>query len=205
MNVGTVESADTTRKTFGGFERKAQIQGMQRMLTILTRRNQQMLNQKLKSVNSGWGLLDVDALQQQESEWIKIGVDTGAGKTAWPQSVTYGKKLPGLLTSLSAQRLESLSNVARDCTLKVVATIGVTSEFEGSSAGVNHCCLLESTRRWVESLLYGDKMLHVPQRIECCQESRCVDPPEGDEIHNTTVVQLLCKENNVYNIYMKPR
>ena len=26
--------------------------------------------------------LDVDALQQQESEWIKIGVDTGAGKTA---------------------------------------------------------------------------------------------------------------------------
>ena len=30
-----------------------------------------------------------------ESEWIKIGVDTGAGKTAWPQSVTYGKKLPG--------------------------------------------------------------------------------------------------------------
>ena len=39
--------------------------------------------------------LDVDALQQQGSEWIKIGVDTGAGKTAWPQSVTYGKKLPG--------------------------------------------------------------------------------------------------------------
>ena len=36
--------------------------------------------------------LDVDALQQRESEWIKIGVDTGAGKTAWPQSVTYGKK-----------------------------------------------------------------------------------------------------------------
>ena len=28
--------------------------------------------------------LDVDALQHQASEWIKIGVDTGAGKTAWP-------------------------------------------------------------------------------------------------------------------------
>ena len=39
--------------------------------------------------------LDVDALQQQGSEWIKIGVDTGAGKTAWPQSVRLGKKLPG--------------------------------------------------------------------------------------------------------------
>ena len=39
------------------------------------------------------GFLDVDA--QQESEWIKNGVDTGAGKTVWPQSVTYGKKFPG--------------------------------------------------------------------------------------------------------------
>ena len=29
------------------------------------------------------------------SEWIKIGVDTGAGKTAWPQSITYGTKIPG--------------------------------------------------------------------------------------------------------------
>ena len=39
--------------------------------------------------------LDVDIVEVQRSEWIKIGVDTGAGKTAWPQSVTYGKKLPG--------------------------------------------------------------------------------------------------------------
>ena len=45
--------------------------------------------------------LDVDALQQQESEWmrgsewIKLGVDTGAGKTAWPQSITYGTTIPG--------------------------------------------------------------------------------------------------------------
>ena len=44
--------------------------------------------------------LDVDALKQQPekmrgSEWIKIGVDTGAGKTAWPQSITYGTTIPG--------------------------------------------------------------------------------------------------------------
>ena len=41
------------------------------------------------------GYLDVDTVEVQGSEWIKIGVDTGPGKTAWPQSVTYGKKLPG--------------------------------------------------------------------------------------------------------------
>ena len=43
--------------------------------------------------------LNVDALQESEkvrgSEWIKIGVDTGAGKTAWPQSITYGTMIPG--------------------------------------------------------------------------------------------------------------
>ena len=43
--------------------------------------------------------LNVDALLESEkvrgSEWIKIGVDTGAGKTAWPQSITYGTTIPG--------------------------------------------------------------------------------------------------------------
>ena len=44
--------------------------------------------------------LNVDALQQESekmrgSEWIKIGVDTGAGKTAWPQRITYGTTIPG--------------------------------------------------------------------------------------------------------------
>ena len=43
---------------------------------------------------------NVDALQQESekmrgSEWIKIGVDTGAGKTAWPQSITYGTTILG--------------------------------------------------------------------------------------------------------------
>ena len=38
--------------------------------------------------------LNVDALQESEkmrgSEWIKVGVGTGAGKTAWPQSIACG-------------------------------------------------------------------------------------------------------------------
>ena len=39
--------------------------------------------------------LDAHAVQVRGSEWIKIGVDTGAGKTAWPQSITYGRTIPG--------------------------------------------------------------------------------------------------------------
>ena len=52
--------------------------------------------------------LDADANEVRESEWINIGVDTGAGKTAWPQSVTYGKRVPGdvHLTFLHSHRGE---------------------------------------------------------------------------------------------------
>ena len=43
--------------------------------------------------------LNVDARQESEkmqgSEWIKIGVDTGAGKTAWPESIAYGTRMLG--------------------------------------------------------------------------------------------------------------
>ena len=40
--------------------------------------------------------LNVDALQDSEKvRGSKIGVDTGAGKTAWPQSITYGTTIPG--------------------------------------------------------------------------------------------------------------
>ena len=64
-----------------------------------------------------------------------------------------GRSFLAMLTSLSAQRLGSLSTLVRDCTLKV-ATIGESiSEFEVFKRRcVNHCCLLVSTRRWVESL-----------------------------------------------------
>ena len=135
--------------------------------------------------------LDVDALQQQESEWIKIGVDTGAGKTAWPQSVTYGKKLPGhfdltfrlestqvqerrhgprmshtgrsflaMLTSLSAQQLESSSNLVSDCTLKV-ATIGsVNLRVRGVQAPVwaTVVCWRVHDDRWSYSLVWSTEV-----------------------------------------------
>ena len=39
--------------------------------------------------------LDADVVEVRESAWIKIGVDTGSGKTAWSQSVTDGITIPG--------------------------------------------------------------------------------------------------------------
>ena len=49
---------------------------------------------------------DADAFEMQEPDRIKIGVDTDAGKTAWPHRVPYGKTIPGnSVTLLSAQQL----------------------------------------------------------------------------------------------------
>ena len=65
LNVGIVESADTSRKTVGARRTPTK----------------------------------VDATDAHNLDSTKpanlIGVDTGAGKTAWSQSVTYGKKLLG--------------------------------------------------------------------------------------------------------------
>ena len=100
------------------------------------------------------GFLDVDALQESEkvrgSEWIKIGVDTGAGKTACmaPRVSHTGRSFRASISEFEVFKCRCLS----------------------------HCCLLENTRRCVESL-----------------SSQC---------YGFTVTY---KENNVYNIYMKPR
>ena len=89
--------------------------------------------------------LNVDALQEMRgSEWIKIGVDTGAGKTAWPQSITYGTTIPGDSDLTFRTATGEMSKVATECMLWV-ATIGdPISEFEVfKHRCANHCCLLE--------------------------------------------------------------
>ena len=50
--------------------------------------------------------LDAHAVEVRGSEWIKIGVDTGAGKTARLQSM--GRRFLVTVISLSAQQLEGL-------------------------------------------------------------------------------------------------
>ena len=74
---------------------------------------------------------DANAVEVRESEWIKIGVDTGAGKTAWPQSITYGTTIPGDRDlTLRTATGELVVKVAKECMLRV-ATIGDRiSEFE---------------------------------------------------------------------------
>ena len=102
LNVGIVDDVDTTRKIVGS-----------RRTPKVVRRENTDPGVQLHNLDSKPSIvepeveideftmtyLNVDALQESEkvrgSEWIKIGVDTGAGKTAWPQSMTYGTTIPG--------------------------------------------------------------------------------------------------------------
>ena len=91
---------------------------------------------------------NVDALQESEkmrgSEWIKIGVDTGAGKTAWPQSITYGTMILGDSDLAFRTATGELVKGGKRCKLWVVTIGDPISEFEVfKDRCASHCCLLE--------------------------------------------------------------
>ena len=101
LNVGTVESADTTRKTVGARRTPTKVvrkestnPRMQRMLTILTPRNQQLLNQKLKSVNSRWVFSMLMHFNSKSLNGSRLESTQVQERRHGPR-VTYGKKLPG--------------------------------------------------------------------------------------------------------------
>ena len=131
------ESADITRKTVGARRTPTKVvrkgstnARMQRMLTILTRRNQQMLNQKLKSVDSAWVITTLILLMCKSLDGSRLDSTQVQERRHGPRVSRTERSFLTMLTSLSAQQLESLSSLASDCTLKV-ATVGESiSEFE---------------------------------------------------------------------------
>ena len=93
-NVGTVESAVTTLRTVGArrtrtkvVQRKNTNPRMQRMLTILTRRNHQMLNQKSKSVDSTCVTLVLMLLKCE-------GLNGSRLELTWVQERQHGPRAP---------------------------------------------------------------------------------------------------------------
>ena len=139
---------------------------------------------------------DANAVEVRESEWIKIGVDTGAGKTAWPQSVTYGKMIPG---DNDLTFLENLSRLASDYMSKV-ATIGKFEPFKRQSA--NHCCLLEFTTMGGVTVLYGDKgyMFHRGSNV-----AKKIGAWIQKEMRDSQYYGCTDAYQKMYNNYMKPR
>ena len=152
------------------------------------------------------GFLEVDALQQRESEWIKIGVDTGAGKTAWPQSITYGTTIPG--DSDLTFRTATGELVKGGKRMHVVGCDDWGSNLRVRGVQAPVCKPLLSVGEYTTmggiTVLYGDKgyMLHkgsnVAKKIDAWSQKEMRD----SQNYGCTVAY---KENNVYNIYLKPK
>ena len=95
----------------------------------------------------------------RESEGIKIGVDTGAGKTAWPQSITYGTMIPGESDLVFRTATGELVKSNNNCTLMVVTIGERVLEFVVFKAPVCKPLLSvgEYTTKGGVTVLYGNK------------------------------------------------
>ena len=154
--------------------------------------------------------LNVDALQESEkvrgSEWIKIGVDTGAGKTAWPQSITYGT-IPGDSDLTFRTATGELVRGGNRMQIEGCDDWGSNLRVRGVQGPVCKPLLSvgEYTTKGGVTVLYGDKGYMFHKRYECCKEDGCLGPEGVERFSIPKVVQLRKKKNNVYNIYMTPR
>ena len=153
--------------------------------------------------------LNVDALQQESEkmrgEWIKIGVETGAGKTAWPQSITYGTTIPG--DSDLTFRTATGELVKGGKLMHVVGCDDWRSNLRVRGVQAPVCKPLLSVGEYTTmggvTVLYGDKgyMFHKGSNV-AKNDARIQKELRDSQYRGCTVAY---KENNVFNIYMKPR
>ena len=140
------------------------------------------------------------------SEWIKIGLDTGAGKTAWPQSITYGTTIPGDCDLTFRTVTGELVKGGKRMQIVGCDDWGSNLRIRGVQAPV--CTPLLSVGEYTTmgevTVLHGDKghMFHkgsnVAKKIDAWVQKELRD----SQCRGCTVAY---KKNNVYNIYVKPR
>ena len=134
----------------------------------------------------------MDAVEVRESEKIKIGVDTGAGKTAWPQTATYGKRRPGDVDLTFRTATGEHAKSGRRLGVEGCATMGESiPEFEVSKRlCANHCCLLESAQRWAELQSCMVTMVTCPTRARMSRRRLKHGSRRRSALHNTTVAHM---------------
>ena len=153
--------------------------------------------------------LNVDAFQESEkmrgSEWVKIGVDTGAGKTAWPQSITYGTTILGDSDLTFRTATGELVNGGKRMHVEGCDDWGSNLRVRGVQAPVCKPLLSvgEYTTMGGVTVLCSDKgyMFHkgsnVAKKIDAWIQKEWRD----SQYRCCTVAY---KANKVYNIYVKP-
>ena len=148
----------------------------------------------------------MDAVTVRESECIKIGVDTGAGKTAWPQSATYGKRSRGDVDLTFRTATGELVNSGRRLCVEGCDHWRVNPRVRGVQATV--CKQLLSVGKHIMmggvAVMYGDKgyLFHKGSNVAKKIEAWIQKEISSSQHHGSTLAN---KEDHVYTIYMKPK
>ena len=149
--------------------------------------------------------LDVGIVEVQGSEWIKIGVDTGAGKTASPQSITYGKTIPGDSDLTFRTATGELVKGGKRMHVVGCDDWGSNLRIRGVQAPVCKPLLSvgEYTTTGGVTVLFGDKgyMFHKGSNVAKKVDAWIQKELRDSQYRGCTVAY---KENKVYNKNMKP-
>ena len=151
--------------------------------------------------------LDVDALQQESekmrgSEWIKIGVDTGAGKTARPQSITYGKTILGDsdLTFRTATR--ELVKGGKRMHVEGCDDWGSNLRVRGVQALVS---VGEFTTMGGVTVLYGDKGYRFHKGSNVAKKTDALDPEGVERFSIPRLHSCVQREQRVQHLHETKR
>ena len=141
--------------------------------------------------------IDAHAVEMRESEWIKIGVDSSAGKTACPRSITCGKTIPG--DSELADRTKTGELVKGGLPLHVEGC----DAWRSNLAPVCNPLLSvgQHTTMGGVTVLYGDKsyMFHKGSNV-----AKKLDASILKESRDSPHRGVANEENNMYNIHVEP-
>ena len=145
--------------------------------------------------------------EMRESEWIKIGVDTGAGKTAWPQNVTCGKTISGERDLVFDTATGELVKSSKHLYVDGCDDWGTCLRVRGVQAPVCKPLLSvgEYTTKGGVTVLYGNKgyMFHKSSNVAKKIVAWIQKEMRDSQNYGCTVAYK--ESNNVYNIYMKSR
>ena len=146
------------------------------------------------------------SLRRCEDPNGKIGVDTGAGKTAWPQSITYGTTIPGDSDLTFRTATGELVRGGKRLYVEGCGDWRINPRFRGVQTPVCKQLLSvgEHTTMGGVAVMYGDKgyLFHkgsnVPKKFEAWIQKEI----SSSQHHSSPFAY---KENHVYTIYMKAR
>ena len=150
--------------------------------------------------------LELNLVDMYDSDWVRIGVDTGAGKTAWPADAGYGEEIPGgngpAFRTATGEIVQSGPHVCvegRDEWGTNIRMRGVKAPVCKPLLSVGECTTMGGA-----TVMYGDKgyMFSKDSSVAKKIDGWIQEELERTQYQGCTVAY---KENNVYNIYEKPK